>query len=69
MTIKQRQDRQQNIANAFAITEKEIIKNKTILLIDDVSTTGFTIFECAKVLKEAGAREVYAAVVAHEKTD
>lgn len=67
MKIMRRSDRQKNILGAFRIYNSNAIKNKIILLIDDVSTTGFTIFECAKVLKKAGAKEVYAAVVAHEQ--
>ena len=41
-------------------------KNKEILLIDDVATTGATLRECAKVLKENGAKKVYGAVIARQ---
>ena len=37
---------------------KEAIKNKKVVLIDDVSTTGSTLRECAKTLQKAGAKEV-----------
>lgn len=67
MEISNRKDRHKNIFGAFDLQNKEIIKDKIIFLIDDVTTTGFTIFECAKVLKEAGAREVYAAIVAKQE--
>jgi ComF family protein len=43
---------------------KESLKEKTIILIDDVITTGATLNEAARVLKEAGAIEVYALVLA-----
>ena len=68
MTIKDYASRQQNLSGAFSITNPEMIKNKTILLIDDISTTGSTIFECAKVLKLAGAKEIYATVIARQQT-
>jgi predicted amidophosphoribosyltransferase len=68
MEIKKYQDRKQNLSNAFLVTKPAEIKGKTILLIDDVATTGSTIFECAKVLKTAGAGEVYAAVIARQAT-
>ena len=38
--------------------------DKTVLLIDDVKTTGATLNECAKMLRMHGAKVVYAATVA-----
>ena len=49
-----------NVKNVYAVTNKEIIKDKTIILFDDIFTTGATMNECAKVLKSAGAKEVIA---------
>jgi len=43
---------------------EELIKNKKILLVDDVYTTGATMEECARVLKESGAKEIIGIVVA-----
>ncbi|MDL2280932.1 ComF family protein [Selenomonadales bacterium OttesenSCG-928-I06] len=54
-------ERKANIKNAFAIKdtpEKTLIKNKTILLVDDIFTSGQTMQECAKALKKAGAKKV-----------
>lgn len=53
-------DREKNVKNAFYISNKHIIdiQNKHILLIDDVLTTGATVNECARILKEAGAQTV-----------
>lgn len=66
MKIKNIKKRKENISKAFSVTNTEKIKEKTILLIDDVSTTGNTIFECAKTLKENGAKKVFATVIARQ---
>lgn len=60
------EEREKNIKNAFFVQNPEKIKNKKILLVDDVFTTGSTMEECAKILKEAGAKEVWGIVVARE---
>ena len=57
--------RRENVKNAFALKRPLEIKDKTILLFDDVATTGSTLNEAARVLKEAGARSVWAFVLAH----
>jgi ComF family protein len=67
MKIKDFQGRSKNISGAFFVADKNAIKNKNILLIDDVATTGSTIFECASVLKAAGAGEIYATVIARQE--
>lgn len=58
------QKRLDNIKNAFDIKNPEIFHNKKILLIDDVYTSGATMEECANVLKNAGAKEIWGIVVA-----
>ena len=50
--------RKKNIRNVFRVKDPERIKNKSILLIDDVFTTGATANECAKILLKAGAKSV-----------
>ncbi len=55
-----KRQRAENIKEAFICSCPKEIKKKAIILIDDVCTTGATLEECAKVLKKAGAREVYA---------
>lgn len=69
MKIKNYSERLANVHNIFAIAPKKEneIRNKKILLIDDVATTGATILECAKILKSAGAKEVYGAVIARQE--
>ena len=58
-------ERQKNLKDAFKAYKIKYIKDKTVLLIDDVYTTGATLKECAKVLKSAGVKCVYALTAAH----
>lgn len=56
--------RLKNLKGAFTAANADIFKDKSILLIDDVLTTGATFYECARTLKEAGARRTAAFVFA-----
>ena len=57
-------ERSANISGAYLVTDAELINGKTVLLIDDVVTTGSTFNECAKVLRIAGATNVICATLA-----
>lgn len=57
--------RKVNLKGAFAVTED--VSGMDLLLVDDVSTTGSTLEECALVLKKAGAKRVRGIVVASGK--
>lgn len=57
-----RKKRAKNIAQAFIVLKD--VQGQEILLVDDVITTGATMNECAKVLKQAGAKSVYGLCVA-----
>ena len=52
-------ERRCNMRNAFAVQSAEAAANKTVLVIDDIYTTGSTVSECAAVLLSAGASRVF----------
>lgn len=60
--IKEKKERYLNIKGAFKLKkdiDKNLLKNKRIILIDDVATTGYTLLEASKTLKKYGAFKVY----------
>lgn len=57
-------NREENIKGVFSINKAEEVKGKKILLIDDIYTTGATMEEAAKILKQGGAKQVFGVVVA-----
>ena len=63
--IKDRRERLKNLAGSFTIKNLEKIKNRNIILIDDITTTGATLNEAKKTLKIAGAKKIVAFTVAH----
>jgi ComF family protein len=56
--------RVKNVAGAFAVRHGHDFTGRRICLVDDIKTTGATLNECAKVLKQAGASKVFALVLA-----
>jgi len=69
MEVKNYQQRLENARNIFTFqpdVEQNIIEGKIVYLIDDIATTGATLEECAKVLKGAGAKKVFACVIARQ---
>lgn len=59
--------RSKNVIGAYRVNDKFDVRDKNILLIDDVVTTGSTLSECARVLRRAGANKVYCAAIARSK--
>jgi predicted amidophosphoribosyltransferase len=59
-----RHQRRANLRGAFVAARPEEIAGREIILVDDVYTTGTTAYECARVLRRAGAAEVYVATAA-----
>jgi ComF family protein len=58
------QGRARNVAGAFGVRNPSRVAGRSICLVDDVKTTGATLNECARVLKQAGAAKVFALVLA-----
>lgn len=57
-------ERRHNIRGAFAVTDTAAVRRRSVLLVDDVMTTGATVNECARTLRRAGARRVDVLVLA-----
>ncbi|MCL5010880.1 MAG: hypothetical protein M1127_01580 [Patescibacteria group bacterium] len=60
------QQRAENVKNVFAVRNPSALQNKIVFLVDDVFTTGSTMEECARVLKAAGASQVWGIAIARE---
>ena len=58
-TLLDREEREQNVKDAFEVPENGGVEGATLMLVDDVVTTGTTVDACARSLKAAGARTVY----------
>lgn len=68
-TLKQseqsKEERKKNLLDAFAIKKSaEKVINSSVLLVDDIYTTGSTVDECSKVLKNYGANKIYVITIA-----
>jgi ComF family protein len=59
-----REQRVANMRDAFRVCDRQPVRGATVILVDDVMTTGTTLSECARVLKRAGAERVFAVTVA-----
>ena len=60
------EERQANLTDSLLVeaSQQPLIRRKSILLIDDVISTGATLNECARVLKKAGAKQVFGVGIA-----
>ena len=57
-------ERADNVRGAFAVADPIRVAGRRVMLVDDVCTTGSTLYECGRTLRKAGAAEVLAVTVA-----
>ncbi len=60
--------REANVRGVFRIIDESLVKNKNILIIDDIITTGHTLGECAKTLEKHGSKSVSCAAFCSART-
>lgn len=58
-TIGNPSEREQNVKGAFRVIDKNNVKGKRILLVDDIITTGNTLGECARILQNSNAESIH----------
>jgi ComF family protein len=56
--------RRRNVAGAFSVRKEHNFAGRRVCLVDDITTSGATLNECARTLKEGGAQKVFAVVAA-----
>jgi len=66
VSIKNKAERIANLKNVFGVKNRGAMRNKNIILIDDVTTTGTTIAEATRTLKLSGAQKILALTVARD---
>lgn len=62
--IEDKESRMKNLENKFKINDDLKLENKTVIIFDDIVTTGTTLNECAKILKASGAKKVIGLTIA-----
>ncbi len=63
-TLRGKEKRAANVMDVYKVADGADVKGKTVLLIDDIITTGATLSECARTLLMAGAEKIICAVLA-----
>jgi len=58
------EERRRNVRGAFVVNAEKSVEDRSVLLLDDVYTSGATVNECSRCLKRAGAKEVYVLTLA-----
>lgn len=65
-STKSKTDRQKDVIGVYYIRNEDKINNKKILLLDDIYTTGSTVNECCKILKQANIKEIDVITIAKD---
>ncbi len=60
-------DRKKNVEGVFGCVDKKLIKDRNIILVDDIVTTGLTLSECINTLRSKGAKEIFCVTFARSK--
>jgi len=66
--LKEESRRRANALNAYRLKPGAVVAGKSVLLVDDVVTSGATLSKCARVLLQAGAESVHCLTLAQAKT-
>ena len=61
-----KEDRQQNIQGVYKLQNEQLIKNKNVILVDDIYTTGSTVNECSRMLKQGKTNKIGVLVLAKD---
>ena len=61
-----KEQREKNAKGIYKLNNKEVLKNKNILLVDDIYTTGSTVNECSRILKQANPKKIGILVLAKD---
>ncbi len=58
------EERAKNVVDTFEVRRPDLVRGRTVLVVDDIMTTGATLAECARTLKESGAHRVWSVTLA-----
>jgi ComF family protein len=59
------EERRSNVRAAFTVNPRKSVRDRSLLVLDDVYTSGATVNECSRALLRAGAKEIYVLTLAH----
>lgn len=61
-------ERRKNVRGAFSVYDKRAVRDRRVILFDDIHTTGATVEECCRTLKKAGPKEIFVVTLCRAKT-